>query len=87
MTFEVPGQRRMLKESLGNGRTRVIFQLQQPVSGQLFVLGTASAALPADRQIRMEPPTFVVPENAPATLSGQSHFRVLVNQSRALLQP
>ncbi len=87
MTFEVPGQRRMLKESLGNGRTRVIFQLQQPISGQLFVLGTASAALPADRQIRMEPPTFVVPENAPATLSGQSHFRVLVNQSRALLQP
>lgn len=86
MTFEVPGQRRVLKESLGNGRTRVTFQLQQPVSGQLFVLGTSSAALPADRQIRMEPPTFVVPANAPATLSGQSHFRVLVNQSRALLQ-
>ncbi|MGV2340506.1 MAG UNVERIFIED_CONTAM: hypothetical protein LVR18_43145 [Planctomycetaceae bacterium] len=63
----------MLKESLGNGRTRVTFQLQQPVSGQLFVLGTSSAALPADRQIRMEPPTFVVPANAPATLSGQSH--------------
>ena len=87
MTFEVPGQRRILKESLGNGRTRIVFQLQQPVSGQLFVLGTASAALPADRQIRMEPPTFAVPANAAATLSGQSHFRVLVNQSRALLQP
>ncbi|HCP10745.1 MAG TPA: hypothetical protein DIT89_00275, partial [Planctomycetaceae bacterium] len=87
MTFEVPGQRRVLRESAGDGRTRIIFQLQQPVSGQLFVLGTASAALPADRQIRMEPPNFVIPANAASTLSGQGHFRVLVNQSRALLQP
>ena len=87
MTFDVPGQRRVTREDLGNGRTRVIMQLQQPVTDRLFVLGTASLPLPADRAIRSEVPNIVVPAGAPSTLSGQGHFWVLVNQSNGLLQP
>ncbi len=87
MTFEVPGQRRVTREDAGNGRTRVILQLQQPVTDRLFVLGTASLPLPADRVIRSEVPSIVVPAGAPSTLSGQGHFWVLVNQSNGLLQP
>ena len=87
MTFDVPGQRRVTREDLGNGRTRVIMQLQQPVTDRLFVLGTASLPLPADRVIRSEVPSIVVPAGAPSTLSGQAHFWVLVNQSNGLLQP
>jgi hypothetical protein len=36
--------------------------------------------------IRMDVPQMIVPEGAPSTLSGQSHFRVIVNQSAALLK-
>jgi hypothetical protein len=87
MTFDVPGQRRLTREDLGSGRMRVILQLQQPVTDRLFVLGTASLPLPADRVIRSDVPIFVVPEGVPSTLSGQAHFWVLVNQSSGLLQP
>ena len=87
MSFDVPGQRRVTREDLGNGRTRVTMQLQQPVTDRLFVLGTASLPLPADRVIRSEVPSIVVPSGAPSTLSGQAHFWVLVNQSNGLLQP
>jgi len=87
MTFDVPGQRRVTREDLGSGRMRVILQLQQPVTDRLFVLGTASLPLPTDRVIRSDVPTFMVPEGAPSTLSGQAHFWVLVNQSGGLLQP
>ncbi len=87
MTFDVPGQRRVTREDLGNGRTRVTMQLQQPVTDRLFVLGTASLPLPEDRVIRSEVPNIVVPAGAPSTLSGQGHFWVLVNQSNGLLQP
>ena len=87
MTFDVPGQRRVTREDIGNDRTRVTMQLQQPLTDRLFVLGTASLPLPADRVIRSEVPTIVVPAGAPSTLSGQAHFWVLVNQSNGLLQP
>ena len=87
MTFDVPGQRRVTREDLGDGRTRVIMQLQQPVTERLFVLGTASLPLPADRVIRSEVPSIVVPSGSPSTLSGQANFWVLVNQSNGLLQP
>lgn len=87
MSFEFPGQRRVTKDELGDGRTRVTMQLQQPVTDRLFVLGTASLPLPADKVIRAEVPNIVVPQNAPSTLSGQQHFWVLVNQSNGLLQP
>ena len=87
MSFDVPGQRRVTKEDLGDGRTRVTMQLQQPVTDRLFVLGTASLPLPADKIIRADVPNIVVPQNAPSTLSGQQHFWVLVNQSNGLLQP
>lgn len=87
MTFDVPGQRRVTREDLGNGMTRVVLQLQQPVTDRLFVLGNASLPLPADRVIRSDIPGIVVPAAAPSTLSGQSHFWVLVNQSSGLLQP
>lgn len=86
MVFEVPGQRKQLREVQSNGRVRVIFQLQQPVSGQYFVLGSTSLPLPADRRIQMEVPQLIVPDGAPSTLSSQSHFRVIVNQSDALLK-
>lgn len=87
MTFDVPGQRRLTREDLGDGRTRIIIQLQQPVTDRLFVLGTASLPLPTDRIIRSDVPNFAVPQAAPSTLSGQQHFWVLVNQSHGLLQP
>jgi len=87
MSFDVPGQRRVTKDDLGDGRTRVTMQLQQPVTDRLFVLGTASLPLPADKIIRADVPNIVVPQNAPSTLSGQQHFWVLVNQSNGLLQP
>ncbi len=87
MLFDVPGQRRVTREDLGNGMTRVTFQLQQPMTDRLFVLGTASLPLPADRVIRVDAPKIVVPPNAPSSLSGQGHFWVLVNQSSGLLQP
>lgn len=87
MTFDVPGQRRVTREDLGDGRTRVLMQLQQPVTDRLFVLGTASLPLPADKIIRSDVPNILVPAGAPSTLSGQAHFRVLVNQSNGLLQP
>jgi hypothetical protein len=87
MTFEVPGQRRVTKDDLGNGKTRVTLQLQQPVTDRLFVLGTASLPLPDDKIIRSEVPSIVVPQGAPSTVSGQAHYWVLVNQSNGLLQP
>jgi len=87
MTFDVPGQRRVTREDLGNGKTRVVMQLRQPVTDRLFVLGTASLPLPADRVIRADVPSITVPAGAPSTLSGQGHFWVLVNQSNGLLQP
>ena len=86
MTFDIPGQRQVTREDLGNGRTRVSMQLQQPVTDRLFVLGTASLPLPTDRVIRSEMTSIVVPSGAPSTLSGQAHFWVLVNQSNGLLQ-
>lgn len=86
MTFDVPGQRKLVREAVANGKVRVIFQLQQPVTDQFFILGTASLPLPADRMIRMDVPQMIVPEGVPSTLSGQSHFRVIVNQSVALLK-
>jgi hypothetical protein len=87
MTFEVPGQRRIQREPAEQGRTRIIFQLQQPASEQLFILGTASLPLPVDGRLKPALPAFTVPTAAPSTLSGQSHFHVIVNQSNALLQP
>jgi hypothetical protein len=87
MTFDVPGQRRVTRKDLGEGRTQVIIQLQQPITDRLFVLGTASLPLPTDRVIRSEVPNIVIPKDAPSTLSGQAHFWVLVNQSNGLLQP
>ena len=87
MSFDVPGQRRVTKDDLGDGRTRVTMQLQQPVTDRLFVLGSASLPLPADKVIRADVPNIIVPQNAPSTLSGQQHFWVLVNQSNGLLQP
>ena len=87
MSFDVPGQRRVTKDDLGDGRTRVTMQLQQPVTDRLFVLGAASLPLPADKVIRADVPNIVIPQNAPSTSSGQQHFWVLVNQSNGLLQP
>jgi len=87
MTFDVPGQRRVTRKDLGDGRTHVTIQLQQPVTDRLFVLGTASLPLPTDRIIRSEVPNILIPSEAPSTLSGQAHFWVLVNQSNGLLQP
>ncbi|MFM7040171.1 MAG: hypothetical protein ACKO2L_20895 [Planctomycetaceae bacterium] len=87
MTFDVPGQRRIQRESAAPGVTRIVFQLQQPAADQIFILGTASLPLPADGRLQPALPAFIVPANTPATLSGQSHFHVVVNQSSALLQP
>jgi hypothetical protein len=87
MAFDVPGQRRLVREPAGEGRTRILFQLQQPAAEQFFILGTASLPLPADGRILPALPAFLVPANAPSTLSSQSHYLVIVNQSNALLQP
>ncbi|MFO0978206.1 MAG: hypothetical protein U0996_17495 [Planctomycetaceae bacterium] len=87
MTFDVPGQRKLVREDAGNGKTRVIFHLQTPVTEQYFVLGNANLPLPSDRVLKADVPTMVIPGGAPSTLSGQSHFWVLVNQSGGLLQP
>lgn len=87
LLFDLPGKRRILLDDLGNGRTRITFQLQQPVSDRLFVVGTASLPIPSDRRIRADVPDIVVPADAPSTLSGQQHFWVIVNQSGGLLQP
>lgn len=87
LTFEVPGQRRLLREDLGNGRTRVTFYLQQPVSDRLFVVGGGSLPLPTEGLLRAEAPLFTVVDGGAVSLAGQSHFWVLVNQSAGLLQP
>lgn len=87
MTFQVPGQRKITRDDLGNGQTRVTLQLQQPVTDRLFALGMASLPLPADKVIRPSVPNMVIPPGAPSTLSGQAHYWVLVNQSNGLLQP
>ncbi|RLS72785.1 MAG: hypothetical protein DWI00_11455 [Planctomycetota bacterium] len=87
MTFQVPGQRKVTRDDLGNGLTRVTLLLQQPVTDRLFALGTASLPLPTDKVIRSSVPNMVIPQSAPSTLSGQAHYWVLVNQSNGLLQP
>ena len=87
MTFQVPGQRKVTRDDLGNGQTRVTLQLQQPVTDRLFAIGTASLPLPMDKVIRSSVPNMVIPQGAPSTLSGQGHYWVLVNQSNGLLQP
>jgi hypothetical protein len=87
MTFQVPGQRKVTRDDLGNGQTRVTLQLQQPVTDRLFAIGTASLPLPTDKVIRSSVPNMVIPQGAPSTLSGQAHYWVLVNQSNGLLQP
>ncbi len=87
MTFQVPGQRKVTRDDLGNGLTRVTLLLQQPVTDRLFALGMASLPLPMDKVIRSSVPNMVIPQGAPSTLSGQAHYWVLVNQSNGLLQP
>jgi hypothetical protein len=87
MTFQVPGQRKVTRDDLGNGLTRVTLLLQQPVTDRLFALGTASLPLPTDKVIRSSVPNMVIPQGVPSTLSGQAHYWVLVNQSNGLLQP
>ncbi len=87
MTFQVPGQRKITRDDLGNGQTRVTLQLQQPVTDRLFAIGIASLPLPTDKVIRSSVPNMVIPQGAPSTLSGQAHYWVLVNQSNGLLQP
>lgn len=87
LNLEVPGLRRISREDLNDGRSRLLIQLQQPVNDRLFVVGTASLPLPGDKVIRAEVPTIVIPPGAPSTLSGQQHFWVVVNQSNGLLQP
>ena len=87
MTFQVPGQRKVTRDDLGNGQTRVTLHLQQPVTDRLFAIGTASLPLPTDKVIRSSVPNMVIPQGAPSTLSGQAHYWVLVNQSNGLLEP
>jgi hypothetical protein len=87
MTFQVPGQRKVTRDDLGNGLTRVTLLLQQPVTDRLFALGMASLPLPTDKVIRSSVPNMVIPQGAASTLSGQAHYWVLVNQSNGLLQP
>jgi hypothetical protein len=87
MTFQFPGQRKVTRDDLGNGLTRVTLLLQQPVTDRLFAIGTASLPLPTDKVIRSSVPNMVIPQGAPSTLSGQAHYWVLVNQSNGLLQP
>jgi hypothetical protein len=87
MTFQVPGQRKVTRDDLGDGLTRVTLLLQQPVTDRLFAIGTASLPLPTDKVIRSSVPNMVIPQGAPSTLSGQAHYWVLVNQSNGLLQP
>ncbi|MCA9063631.1 MAG: hypothetical protein KDA96_11245, partial [Planctomycetaceae bacterium] len=87
LTFEIPGLRRLTKEVAGDGRTRLIIDLQQPVSDTLFVIATGSLPLPSDGDVHPDPVSFVTTDKAPGTLSAQAHFWVLVNQSDGLLTP
>ena len=90
--FDVPDQRRLLKEDLANGKTRITIQLQQPVKDRLFVLATGNLPLPDDGIVKAQAPLFTndvsqTVDNQSSVLSGQSHFWVVVNQSSGLLQP
>ncbi|MFN9717653.1 MAG: hypothetical protein ACK58L_03105 [Planctomycetota bacterium] len=87
MNFEVPGQRRITRSDLGNGKMRIELQTQTPVTDRLFVIGTASLPLPTNKVVRADVPNILIPDGAPSTLSGQQHFWVVVNQSNGLLQP
>jgi hypothetical protein len=87
LTFDVPNHRRTLREELADGRTRITFQLQQPVSDRLFVLGAGSLPLPNDGLLKPQPPLFVTDQDSTITLAGQSHFWVIVNQSGGLFEP
>lgn len=86
MKFDVPGQRRVTRTQADAGRSRVVFELQQPVEGQFFVLGTVSQALPEDGVFGNSAPVFTAADQATLTLSAQSHYEVVVNQSNALLK-
>lgn len=86
LTFDVPDHRRTLREDTGAGRTRLTFELQQPVADRLFILGTGSFPLPDDGLLKPEAPLFVAAPADSATLPGQSHFWVIVNQSAGLFE-
>ena len=87
LSFNLPDQRRLIREDRGNGRTRLTFQLQKTISDRLFLIGSGSLPLPAGGEIRADAPDFISACSPAETLSGQAHFWVLVNQSGGLLQP
>lgn len=77
--FRIPGLRQLQKKTVGE-RVEFLVHLQQPVSEQFFILGTATLPLPQSRQIVAMPPEF------PGHEAKASHFWVIVNQSSGLLQ-
>ena len=92
LNFDVPNQRRLVRQVNPGGTTRILIQLQQPVSDRLFVLATGSVPLPANGVISAKAPEFISEAttedaNSSSTISGQSHFWVVVNQSSGLLLP
>lgn len=85
LDFTVPGLRQLGKEAFDDG-VRITLHLQQPVSERFFVLGTGTLPIATSKQILARPPRFIVRESTKASISSQSHFWVIVNQSDGVLE-
>ena len=82
--FNVPGLRQ-LESNVENGVVTFTIHLQQPVSESFFIVGLGTLPLPDSRQVNPNPPQLVVTDDSRASLTGQSHFWVVVNQSEGVL--
>ncbi|MEZ6059173.1 MAG: hypothetical protein R3C19_02310 [Planctomycetaceae bacterium] len=86
--FKVPELRQLQKTAIDGDRVRLTFHLQRPVSESFFLLGVGTLPLPADRQVTAQPPAFVTNGEADTstTITNQSHFWVIVNQSTGVME-
>ena len=84
LTFHVDGLRQMEETEPANGRVQWTLTLQEPVSGEFFAMAIASVP-PADT---LRIPVIEFHEQAAGTVSSlttQSHFAVLMNNSTGTL--
>ena len=87
--FQVEGLRQLEQSEPQDGKVQFTIHLQQPVSERLFALGVGTLPLPSDNRLQPLPPLFVTDDSASgaATITDQTHFWVIVNQSESLLEP
>ncbi len=89
LDFQVAGLRQEQRALLDNGNVRITFHLQFPVSDRFFAAGAGAIPLPESSEFNTIPVTFPANGNDQNQLSvtNQSHFWVIVNQSGGVLEP